>query len=101
MRFEFHPEAFEEYLQATSWYTERDPSIALAFVESVEAPFSESSTRPSAGESSMKTSDDASLACFLTPFSTQSKATKATVLIVAVMHCSRELDYWRARINRG
>lgn len=36
MKFEFHPEALEEYLQATSWYAERDPAIALGFVESIE-----------------------------------------------------------------
>lgn len=36
MRYEFHPAAFEEYLQATRWYAERNQSIALRFIESVE-----------------------------------------------------------------
>jgi toxin ParE1/3/4 len=36
MKFEFHPAALEEYLQAAGWYAERNPGIALSFIESVE-----------------------------------------------------------------
>jgi hypothetical protein len=36
MRFEFHPEALEEYRQATLWYAERDLTLALQFIGSVE-----------------------------------------------------------------
>lgn len=36
MRWEFHPEALEEYQEATVYYAERDPALALRFVEAVE-----------------------------------------------------------------
>ena len=36
MRWEFHPEALEEYREATLYYVERDPALALRFVEAVE-----------------------------------------------------------------
>ena len=36
MQHEFHPEALEEYRQATLWYTQRDPRVALEFVEAIE-----------------------------------------------------------------
>jgi plasmid stabilization system protein ParE len=36
MRWEFHPEAFEEYREATRYYAERDPVLALPFIDAVE-----------------------------------------------------------------
>lgn len=36
MKWEFHPQALEEYREATIYYAERDPSLALRFVEAVE-----------------------------------------------------------------
>ena len=36
MRYEFHPEALEEYHQAALWYAEREPELGLQFIGSVE-----------------------------------------------------------------
>ncbi len=36
MRYEFHPEALEEYDEAALWYAEREPALALRFIEAVE-----------------------------------------------------------------
>ncbi|SRR5213083_360583 len=36
MRYEFHPEALDEYQETTLYYAERDPALALRFVEAVE-----------------------------------------------------------------
>jgi plasmid stabilization system protein ParE len=36
MRYEFHPEALEEYRQAARWYAEREPELGLQFIRSVE-----------------------------------------------------------------
>ena len=36
MRYEFHPEALEEYGEAASWYETREPGLALRFVSEVE-----------------------------------------------------------------
>ena len=37
MRYEFHPEALEEYRESARWYAEREPELALRFIEAVEA----------------------------------------------------------------
>ena len=36
MTHEFHPEALEEYREAAVHYSERDPGLALRFIEAVE-----------------------------------------------------------------
>ena len=36
MKYEFHPEALEEYRQAALWYAEREPELGLQFIGSVE-----------------------------------------------------------------
>jgi toxin ParE1/3/4 len=36
MRYEFHPEALEEYREAAHWYGHREPNLALRFVGEVE-----------------------------------------------------------------
>ncbi len=36
MRYEFHPEALEEYRQAALWYAGREPELGLHFIGSVE-----------------------------------------------------------------
>lgn len=48
MRFEFHPEALDEYQEAAQFYAARQEEIGQAFVESVEhaiAQIVESPTR--------------------------------------------------------
>ncbi len=36
MKHEFHPAALQEYEEATLYYAENDPALALRFVEAVE-----------------------------------------------------------------
>lgn len=36
MKWKFHPEALDEYREATLYYAERDRALALRFVETVE-----------------------------------------------------------------
>jgi hypothetical protein len=33
MRHEFHPQALNEYREAARWYNEREPLLALGFVD--------------------------------------------------------------------
>ncbi len=35
MRYDFHPEALEEYEEATLYYAERDPTLARRIVDAV------------------------------------------------------------------
>ena len=50
MRYEFHPEALEEYRQAALWYAERESELSLHFISSVEDAMSELLMRLRAGE---------------------------------------------------
>ena len=36
MKYEFHPEALEEYREAAGWYGNREPGLAIRFVGEVE-----------------------------------------------------------------
>jgi hypothetical protein len=36
MRYEFHPEALQEYDEAAHYYTEQQPDLDLRFIQSVE-----------------------------------------------------------------
>jgi hypothetical protein len=36
MNFQFHPEALQEYIEATNYYREISPSLSNAFVMEVE-----------------------------------------------------------------
>ena len=48
MRWEFHPEALQEYREAAEYYAARDPALALRFVEAVEDAIRRIQERPSA-----------------------------------------------------
>lgn len=99
MKYKFHPEAFEEYLQATSWYSERDPGIAVGFVESVEDAIERILDAPKR----WRIVDEDIRRCLTRVFSYAILYTieDEYVLIVAVMHCSREPDYWNSRIEKA
>jgi plasmid stabilization system protein ParE len=50
MRFEFHPEALEEYREAARWYGNREPELALRFVGEVEDAIGRILNGPASGE---------------------------------------------------
>ena len=96
MRYEFHPEALEEYRQAALWYGEREPEVGLKFAASVEdaiARIVEAPTR-------WRLIDEDVRRCLtrIFPFGILYTIEDDFVLIVAVMHFSREPEYWKSRI---
>jgi hypothetical protein len=36
MKYKFHPEALQEYREATRWYAEHDLKLAFRFIDAVE-----------------------------------------------------------------
>lgn len=96
MRFEFHPEALEEYQEATIWYAQRDQKVAVQFVAVVEEAIQrvvDSPTRWRVIEEDIRR-------CLtrIFPYAILYTIENDYLLIVAVMHCSREPDYWKHRI---
>ena len=98
MRYEFHPEALEEYREAAVYYAERDPELALRFVEAIE----EAIQRIIEAPSRWRSIDEDVRRCLtrIFPYGVLYTLEPDFVLIVAIMHCSREPGYWKQRVDK-
>ncbi len=97
MRWEFHPEALEEYREATLYYADRDPVLALRFVEAVEDTIRRILESPER----WRVLDEDVRRCLthVFPYGVLFTIEADFILIVAVMHCSREPGYWKRRVT--
>lgn len=96
MKWDFHPEALQEYREATLYYAERDPSLALRFVEAVEDAIRRILESPER----WRVLDEDVRRCLthVFPYGVLYTIEPECILIVAVMHCSREPGYWKQRV---
>ena len=96
MTFRFHPEALDEYRDATLYYAERDPLLAVRFVEAVEDAIHRILDAPQR----WRVLDDDVRRCLthVFPYGILYTIEADYVLILGVMHCSREPGYWRHRL---
>ena len=96
MRWEFHPEALEEYREATLYYVERDPALALRFVEAVEDAIRRIVESPER----WRVLDEDVRRCLtrVFPYGVLYTIEPDFILIIAVMHCSREPGYCKRRV---
>ncbi len=95
MRFEFHPEALEEYEGSARYYALCQAGLELRFIDCVESAIRracDAPTRWAVFEADVRR-------CLLRvfPFAVLYSIEPDYVLIVAVMHLSREPGYWRNR----
>jgi toxin ParE1/3/4 len=99
MRYEFHPEALEEYRQAAHWYEHRAPGLAIRFVSEVEDAIRRVVNAPT----SWQVIDEDVRRCFthIFPYAILYTIESEFVLIVAVAHCAREPEYWKQRLNES
>ena len=99
MNWEFHPEAIQEYRAAVDYYAGRDPALALRFIEAVEDAITRIQDAPLAG----RILDDQVRRCLtrVFPYTVLYVAEAEFILIVAVMHGSREPGYWRRRVDQA
>lgn len=97
MRYEFHPEALEGYRQAALWYAERGSELALQFIGSVEDAIKRVVDAPSR----WRVIEEDVRRCLtrIFPYAVLYTIEADFLLMVAVMHCSREPGYWRLRID--
>jgi toxin ParE1/3/4 len=98
MRCEFHPEALAEYEEAAHYYAEQQADLDLRFIASVEYAISlilEAPTR-------WRIIDEDVRRCLtrVFPYGILYTIEPDYILIVAIMHCSREPGYWKHRITR-
>lgn len=96
MKWEFHPEALAEYREAAHYYAERDPALAARFTESVE----DAIRRVLESPNRWRILDDDVRRCLsrVFPYAILYTIEPDFILVVAVMHCGREPDYWKHRV---
>jgi toxin ParE1/3/4 len=99
MRHEFHPDALAEYEEAARYYAERDPLLAERFVAAVDDAIQRILDSPTR----WRVIDEDVRRCLthVFPYGVLYTIEPAFVLIVAVMHCSREPGYWKTRGETG
>lgn len=95
MKYVFHPEALTEYSDAVQYYIEQRAEVAQAFINAIEDTvyrLKESPTHYAA-------IDDEVRRCMARkfPYGVLYTVEQDYILILAVMHCSREPEYWKKR----
>lgn len=98
MRFEFHPEALDEYEDAARYYTGCQDGLELRFMECVESAFGKICENPTRFR--FFEQDVRRCLVHVFPYAILYTIESDYVLIIAVMHCSREPGYWRHRIEQ-
>ena len=98
MRYEFHPEALAEYEAAALYYAERDAAVGQRFIAAVEDAIDRILDSPTR----WRVLDEDVRRCLtrVFPYGVLYTIEPGFVLIVAVMHCSREPGYWKGRIAK-
>ena len=96
MRFEFHPEALDEYNEAAHRYAKREPGLDLRFIVCVENAIEMIIEDPLR----WRRFDEDVRRCLtrVFPYGIFYTVEADFVLIVAIAHCSREPGYWKNRI---
>jgi toxin ParE1/3/4 len=96
MKWDFHPEALDEYESAASYYAERNDELQLRFIESIENSIKrilEALTR-------WRVIDEDVRRCIahVFPYAILYTIEADLILVVAVMHFSLEPGYWKHRV---
>jgi toxin ParE1/3/4 len=95
MRYVFHPEALTEYSEAVQYYTGQRVKVAQAFINAIEDTIYQIKESPTR----YAEIDDEVRRCMARrfPYGILYTVEPEYILILAVMHCSREPGYWKSR----
>jgi plasmid stabilization system protein ParE len=97
MKFEFHPEALSEYEAAIGYYGEREAGLDLRFVLAVEDAIRAILADPVHWP--VFEDDVRRKLTRVFPYGILYTIEGESILLVAIMHCSREPDYWKQRLR--
>lgn len=95
MKFKFHPAALDEYEESIRYYRERDPAIADRFIEIVERTIADIVETPDRWR--FVEADVRRCLTRVFPYGILYSIETDYVLVLAIMHCSREPGYWKTR----
>ena len=99
MRYEFNPEALDEYEDAARYYAACQPGLELRFIACVESAFRQVSEAPMRWR--IFEEDVRRCLVHVFQYAVLYSIESDYVLIIAVMHFSREPGYWRHRVERS
>ncbi|HVQ39426.1 MAG TPA: type II toxin-antitoxin system RelE/ParE family toxin [Pyrinomonadaceae bacterium] len=99
MKYVFHPEALEEYRAAAHGYEKRGKALALRFVSAVEEAIWKIAEAPERWR--IVEEDVHRGLTHVFPYGILYTIESDFVLIVAVMHLSREPGYWKHRLTEN
>lgn len=95
MKYVFHPEALSEYAEAVKYYSEQRTEIAQSFIDAVEEAIYKIRETPC--RYSIWDEDVRRCLTRKFPYAILFTIEPDYILILAVMHCSREPRYWQNR----
>ena len=97
MRVEFHPEALAEFRDAGMFYTGCQEGLGLRFYACVESALKRITDDPAR----FRLFEDDIRRCLVHvfPYAVLYSVEPDFILVIAVMHCSRQPDYWRNRYS--
>jgi toxin ParE1/3/4 len=95
MTFDFHPEALAELSHAAGYYAEQSPGLELRFLAEVERAIDRISADPERWRTFAGDVRRALVHVF--PFGVLYTLHNEAVVVLAVMHLSREPGYWKSR----
>lgn len=95
MRIEFHPEARAEYLAAAAYYEERQAGLGARFTIEIEKTLQRIADAPERGRKIEGEIRRCLAHSF--PYGILYVFGNDVVLVLAIMHLSREPGYWRQR----
>jgi plasmid stabilization system protein ParE len=95
MKYVFHPEALTEYAEAVQYYAAQRTEVAQAFINAVEDAVYQIRESPYR----WNVIDEDVRRCLTRkfPYGLLYTIEQDYILILAVMHCSREPGYWKSR----
>ena len=96
MTYSFHPEACVEFKEATLYYSEKSRSLGAAFYSEVEYAIERIVENPLLYRVIDEDVRRCLTKCF--PYAILYCIEDYYILILAVMHCSREPSYWKRRL---
>ena len=97
MKHSFHPEALEEYLGAVAYYADISPRLAESFINAFESGIEEILTYPGAWQ--IVEEDVRRYLIKRFPFGIYYCIEADRIMIYAVMHMSRDPQYWKDRLK--
>ena len=96
MKYVFHPEALTEYAQAVQYYLEQNNKVAQAFIDAIEETIYRIRETPTR----YPIVDEEIRRCMTKkfPYGILYSIKQDSILILAIMHCSRKPGYWKNRM---